>query len=1227
MKSVFLLLCAVIELSAQEFIHDWLVLGSFHNPDRATLLDTDYLSGEERVEPVLAKPCAGGFWVHSRHDGPALDLRQPDLPFEHRQEAVAYAAAWVYSPKGQTVQFLCGSDDGLAVWLNGSRVLHKNRFGRLTLDGDTAQLDLIAGWNKLLLKVSNGSGHWQTCGRFMDGEGLRIMHHPDHLTAAADTTPFVVYSLKISNGFILDSLDTAHVDMQLILLAKRQTAPSTIFFTAQRIARSIVPAMTAGSVIKLNVRLPLDLFCSQRTSIPITVLENGVKSEIPAAVPPAIDLLKWWFQPWQMQGWRQNERSFVRTIRCPKMINGCETHVMVDIGSSWGHASADGVVLKPRFSRDSGDLLFDRSGTQSHVLEIDIDEGEAKLLAAKLVLHHQAIEGYLHTKEFYQPIPDQLPSLEQKIDEPLWQALCAGRSDQAEAILTAAGPLIDEADNRLKNYRVDLLGNAHIDLMWLWRYPETIEVIKNTFNSALHLMDKYPDFKFSHGQAQSFAWMEEREPHLFARIQQRVREGRWEILGGTWSQPDNNMPSGESLVRQYLYGKKYFKEKFGVDVSVGFMPDTFGHPASLPQILKKCGITDYVFFRPFEQERLFHWRAMDGSTVLAYRPPDWYNSDVTPEIGKLPLVTEKKFNVPNTLRCYGVGDHGGGPTERDVTLARQLDKTIGYPQISFTNSHEYFQRIRPSTAGLDTVQDELNFVFEGCWTSQAMTKKYNRQLEALLPAAETFSVFAQRYGTPYPQPTLAKAWECLLLNQFHDILDGSGIAAIYPDVRKIYEQSDSLGHFVLQRALETLAQQAAAQPPAAGLVPLLLFNHLNFSRCEPVTLPPNPAWSGGARFYDQQGKELAAVIENDGSAILLSPETPAFGYTTIFFKSATVKKPQPSQRNLILQNRFLRVEVDYKTGHVISLYDRRLARELLRGHGNLLQLQADDNGNMTAWYIKLKGTPITLNQPIATRIIESNPLRKIMRVVYQSGPSRFEQDIILYNDLSRVDFCLRVDWHHRDTMLKVAFPFNVQGQACFEIPFGHILREQTGREVVSQKWVDISNEQFGLALLNDCKYGFDVNNGVVRMSALRSPHDPDSTADEGRHEMRYALYPHAGDWRQGRVAAAANSYNAPIWPMATEARATGLGLQHSFMQMTGEHILVTACKKAEKDDAVILRMQEIGGQRSSIQVDFTNVRQIQEVNMLEEKIKELPAGIGLQTFQLLPWEVRTLAVY
>jgi len=1234
MKRLFVLisLCCAFQTAAQEYIQDWLVLGPFHHSDRNLLLSTDYLEGEEQIKPAPAAACAGRFWLHRRHSGSILDLNRTDLPFEFRAEAAAYAAAWIHSSKQQPALLLCASDDGLKAWLNGSVLFQHDRFHRLIADSDSSQVMLQPGWNLLLLKVSNGSGGWQVCARFQGAEGLTIDHRAGQPAVSTESTPFIPYSLRISDGFVLDSLDTPWIATRLCLLARRDSKTAELKspgYPEGPGSAQIISPLSADSLHYLDLLLPLAAIRSA-ASCSLTIQEGDRSFLLVAALPSAFDLMYSWFQPWRFEGWRSaGTRAFERTVHLPDVLRGCRVAVMANIGDSWGQVTADGRSLITRFSRDSGDLLFHPQTTESrtHFLQVEIDSGKPQLLQTRLQVHHAEIEDYLYSKQFSRSLPD-LPQADlQATDAQLLALLCSGRAEQAADMLAAVMPRIQESVGRFKKYSVSLLGNAHIDLMWLWRYPETLEVINNTFTSVLNLMDQHPEFRFTHGQAQSYVWLEKLQPRLFAKVKERIQQGRWEIIGGSWSQPDNNMPSGESLVRQYLYGKRYFREKFGVDVSVGFMPDTFGHPASLPQILKKCGITDYIFFRPLPQEQLFYWRSPDGSTVLAYRPPDWYNSGVTADIGRLPMITESKFGVANTLRCYGVGDHGGGPTERDVQLAKQLNRTIGYPQVQFVNAHDYFAQIRPHTTTLDTIEDELNFVFEGCWTSQAMVKKYNRRLEALLPGAETFAVLAGRYGVPYPCAELEEAWHGVLLNQFHDILDGSGIAAIYPDVRAIYERADSLGQAVLSRSLTALARQVAIAAPQSGAKPILLFNHLNWPRQEPVTIRLQEPATKNVRFLDQQGQVLPSQREESGLYTLLPPEVPAFGYTVLFYQPATAKPVKIAQRNLILQNRFLRVEVNHKTGHVVSIYDRRLARELLRSPANLLQLQSDDNQSMTAWTIRLLGQVTTLNKPGATRIVESNELRKVMRVVYQSGPSRFEQDIILYADLARVDFCLRVNWQHRDTMLKVAFPLNVNGQACFELPFGVKEREQTGREMVSQKWVDLSEAGFGIALLNDCKYGFDVQNNVLRLSALRSPHDPDSTADQGRHEMHYALYPHSGDWRTGEVPAAAASYNTPLWSVAGSIQNGALAMSHSFLQVQGDGVLVSACKKAEADSATILRLVESFGRPAEVRLDLHGWETLQEVNMMEEKIRDLPADSSTAVLRLLPWEVRTLAVY
>nr|HPI74204.1 hypothetical protein [bacterium] len=690
---VSIFLCCTFQAAAQEYIKEWLVLGPFHHSDRNLLLSTDYLDGEEQIKPAHAAACAGRHWLHRRHSGSVLDFNRTDLPFEFRKEAAAYAAAWIHSVKQQSALLLCGSDDGLKAWLNGTLLFQHDRFHRLIADSDSSQVVLQPGWNLLLLKVSNGSGGWQVCARFQGAEGLTVDHQAGQPAVSAEETPFIPYSLSISAGFVLDSLDTPWLAARLCLLARRNSHAGMLkspgYSDRPRTAQAI-PPLSADSLHYLDLRLPLTTIRSA-ASCSLTFQEGDRSFLLIAALPSAFDLIHSWFHPWRFEGWRSvGTQSFERTVQLPEVMRGCQAAVMANIGDAWGQMTADGRLLKNRFSRDSGDLLFHphTADNKTHVLRVAIDSGDPQLLQTQLQLHHADIEDYLYSKQFSQSVPD-LPLADlQATDAQLLALLCDGRAEQAAGLLAAVMPRIKESVGRFKQYSVSLLGNAHIDLMWLWRYPETLEVINSTFASALNLMDQHPEFRFAHGQAQSYVWLEKLQPGLFARVKERIQQGRWEIIGGSWSQPDNNMPSGESLVRQYLYGKRYFKEKFGVDVSVGFMPDTFGHPASLPQILKKCGITDYVFFRPLPQEQLFYWRSPDGSTVLAYRPPDWYNSDVTADIGRLPMITESKFGVANTLRCYGVGDHGGGPTARDVQLAKQLNRTIGYPQVHFVNAHD-----------------------------------------------------------------------------------------------------------------------------------------------------------------------------------------------------------------------------------------------------------------------------------------------------------------------------------------------------------------------------------------------------------------------------------------------------------------------------------------------------------------------------------------------------------
>ncbi len=652
--------------------------------------------------------------------------------------------------------------------------------------------------------------------------------------------------------------------------------------------------------------------------------------------------------------------------------------------------------------------------------------------------------------------------------------------------------------------------------------------------------------------AQPYAWLEERAPDLFERTRAQIRESGRPLIGGTWSRQVDHLASGEVVVRQYLYGKGYFREKFGVEVTTGCVDGAIALPASWPQILTKCGVVDYIFFQPQEKESLFYWQSPDGSTVQVYR------SSAEPDSG----------------------------SRQDVLAHR-----------------------RTMVARPDTVKGELVQITGAGRSGAEISKRPLVRLEALLAMAETFSVFGRRFSIAYPQHELTKAWREFLLLEAHKNSRGTNL-------EQAAAQTDTLARRVLRRALQAIAGQVDTRSPRPDLLPLLIFNHLNWPRQEPVTIDLPAAPEQDLRFFDLAGKPLSCVRQADGSCLVMPPPVPAFGYTTIFYKIAAPERTNPSQRNLILQNRFLRVEVDYRTGHVVSIYDRRLAQELLYGRGNLLQLQQDRNDT------------ITLNKPVSTRIMESNPLRKVMRVHYADGPSRFEQEIILYADLPRVDFALRADWRHRNTTLKITFPVNVNGRTVSDIPFGHSLHPPTGAEVVLQKWLDVSNSRYGVTLLSDRPCGFTVRENQFSLHALRSPQERTPATYEGEYDMRYALYSHNGDWRQGASPRQAASYQTPLYVMPATIHTGLLPAEHSFINMTGQDVLVTACKKGEQDDALVLRLQELYGGDNRVHIGLSEeMAGLLEMNMVEEKIRELPAAGWDLSLRMLPYEVRTLALY
>jgi len=686
------------------------------------------------------------------------------------------------------------------------------------------------------------------------------------------------------------------------------------------------------------------------------------------------------------------------------------------------------------------------------------------------------------------------------------------------------------------------LGHSHIDAAWLWTFDETIEVFHDTCETILKHMEKHPDFCFCQSSAQYYKWLEERYPETFEKVKKRVEEGRWEIVGGTWIESDGNLPSGESFVRQYLYGKRYFKEKFGVDVKIAWMPDSFGYAWTLPQIMRKCGMEFFLTQKMNWNDAtvfpcyIFKWTAPDGSSILTHQTVGTYSEPVTEGSMLQQMNTlNSRQQLDNLLVLFGRGDHGGGVTQDMIERAQEFAQGKKPVKGRFTTAKEYFSIIAKKTEvkRIPEIKDELYLQYHrGTYTTQAQVKKNNRKAESLLETAEKFSTLARRYGYAYPSKELREAWEKLLLNQFHDVLPGSSIPQVYEDSEKHFESIFNTANRIILKSLRTTAAKIETAGEGKSL---LVFNPLSWSRNDVVEVGLDELETE-AEIHNEQGLIVPSQsIEEERKVIFIMEGAPPVGYKEYRVRGATGKRrryltslsSEETEKEIILENEFFIVKVDKATGLVKSIFDKNNKKEVLQDCGNRIQIFEDspvsgrtsigfpiDAKIFDAWEVYIYQQPggvryVELNNPVDVKLAETGPVRARVLAKYeytQEGRpnSTFAQEIMLYHKIPLVKFRLHIDWHTEHRLAKVAFPLNVHSDfTTYDAPYGFVTRrnplspeatlaERAKYEVPGQKWIDHSSQDgsYGVSLLNDCKYGFDTADDTVRMTLLRSARNP-----------------------------------------------------------------------------------------------------------------------------------------
>ncbi len=850
-----------------------------------------------------------------------------------------------------------------------------------------------------------------------------------------------------------------------------------------------------------------------------------------------------------------------------------------------------------------------------------------------------------------------LLDLREPLGEAFYESVPAAYRALQEGIANAGPPM---------DVSVAGVGHAHIDVAWLWPLSQTRRKVARTFSNALRLMERYPEFIFTQSQPQLYQYIAEDHPELMGQIKQRVAEGRWETIGGMWVEADCNLTGAESLARQFLLGRRYFLETFGERESpILWLPDVFGYAWQLPQLIQQAGLKYFVTAKlswnqvnriPYDQ---FWWQGLDGTKILTYfittSKPGWwgatYSADLSPEeIFATWEDSQQKELRSEFMIAYGHGDGGGGPTQSMLDRSREMAAHPGLPKVRLSSAIDFMQALECQSGDrLPAWNGELYLeLHRGTYTSQARNKRANRKCEFLLHDAEFLAAWAAVRGhCAYPHKELRRAWELLCLNQFHDIIPGSSIKQVYVDSMRDYEEIRQIGERIREEAL------IALDPGLPAGAALAIYNPTSFPRSEVLEVAGE--WlPDGTVAATMDGAPLPAQRTAKGM-LVTCPVVPPYGVLALRLR----KGEHPAQENrlyaggisaapldegaskncaMVMENTLLRVEFD-QAGDIARLYDKRADREVLPAdqRANQWQVFEDRPLDWEAWDIEIfYDEKMWLAEPAhSCKVLESGPLRACLEIKRRVFNSDITQRVTLVADSARIDFETKISWQERRRLLKVAFPVNILSpRATYEIQWGNVERPTHSNtswdwaqfESCAHKWVDLSEGDYGVSLLNDCKYGYDIAGNVMRLTALKGAMFPDTEADLGEHSFTYSLLPHTGDWRNG-TAPAAYSLNNPLIVHPVQGRAQGASDadRQSLVHVDAPQIIIETVKQAEDGEGLILRLYEHERTRQSFDVHAgIPIAEAWRCNLLEENEESLDATEGKAALRAQPYQIMTI---
>jgi alpha-mannosidase len=849
---------------------------------------------------------------------------------------------------------------------------------------------------------------------------------------------------------------------------------------------------------------------------------------------------------------------------------------------------------------------------------------------------------------------------------------------------------------------IHVVGHAHMDMNWLWTYSETMQMCNDNLRQTVAFMQEFPDYKMLQSQASVYNFVEKVDPPLFKMVQKYVKEGRLELAGGMWTEGDMNLSSGEAITRSFLLGQRYFLNRFGRMTDIGWLPDNFGHISQMPQILKLAGCKYFYFHRCKPYLGTFWWVGTDSSKVLCYAN-DTYNGDIKPELkDDLRKYTPDKHRL---LHITGIGDHGGGPTRANIEMVHKLDMTPDYPAVKFSTAGEFFRRASKEMSGRPTHYGEMQFIFEGCYTTVSDIKSGNRNSENALCSAEFFNTLRWLNGDKYPAGELRDLWTTVAFNEFHDILPGSAIheankeaVARYSEVlRNTYELRNNAFR---RMADEVKFRRGPGQPVVAfNLQPVsrkAIVEAVVYSHDQPATA----SLSGWADYYgsknirssgestirvpsvlvqDASGKTYPAQITWGKSTPpgytskvqFIVDGMPAGGYKTFYIdvtKPGTFNDPIPFIDNTF-ETDFFRIKVDMGSGAIVSLVDKRSSKEYVSKGGQMNKLKIyleDKKGRMKSWTINKIVKIEDVNDVVSVKISEIGPVRMCIETVKKWGKSRFIERTYIYRSYPRIDYDMEVHWLETGSdstdspMLRAVFPLAIDNPRFYsQVPFDVVERvadgkiagkavslvrhsnvygvnaeDSDGQEVPAQKWVDVNNGDFGIALLNKTKYGHSFHNGELRITLMRAAGEPDIYPNLGKFSIGYSLFPHQGSWQNG-VWTEGEDFNIPVY--AAEPPSLALVKKHatrpeedSFISIDSPGVILSGIKQSETGNELIVRIAEIEGRSGTVTLKLpVNIKTARRLDIVEMPLgsaaKPIAAGKSIKV-KMEPHEIVTLGI-